>query len=498
MTARDFALKVVQRLQQAGFIAYWAGGCVRDQLLGFDPKDYDVATDARPEQIMALFPRRNEIGAAFGVVQVIGPRGPDGQWLTVEVATFRSDLGYSDGRRPDAVTFSSPQEDALRRDFTINGMFYDPVRGVLIDYVGGQADLEARRLRAIGNPWERFAEDKLRLLRAVRLAARYQLTIDAETLAAAKAMAAQITVVSPERIAEELRKMLRHQSRGQSVRLLRELELIPPLFPKLVPTFSYPHRLTSAGPNTSLSASQGQAAAGATIWDHTVSVVDHLPEEASFPLAMAALLHDIGKPELAQNVPTVQSWEGHEQRGASRAQAIAQRLRLANAEKDRIVWLIAHQSALFEAPQQKPHRWRPLLVHPGAEELLALHRAEALANGGEHLDAVEYCERLLRESPREWLDPPPLLRGGDLLALGIPQGPVIRRLLEAVRQAQWDGEIHTRSEALALALRLYPEVAETSDPTKSPVVPADLAPPGEAPPAAANGASNPATRNGTE
>jgi poly(A) polymerase len=173
-------------------------------------------------------------------------------------------------------------------------------------------------------------------------------------------------------------------------------------------------------------------------------------------------------------------------------------LRLANAEKDRIVWLIAHQSALFEAPQQKPHRWRPLLVHPGADELLALHRAEALANGGEHLDAVEYCERLLRESPREWLDPPPLLRGGDLLALGIPQGPVIRRLLEAVRQAQWDGEIHTRSEALALALRLYPEVAETGDPTKSPVVPADLAPPGEAPPAAANGASNPATRNGTE
>lgn len=496
MTARDFALKVVQRLQQAGFTAYWAGGCVRDQLLGLDPKDYDVATDARPEQIMALFPRRNEIGAAFGVVQVIGPRGPDGEWLTVEVATFRSDLGYSDGRRPDAVTYSSPLEDAQRRDFTINGMFYDPVRDMLIDYVGGQADLKARRLRAIGNPWKRFAEDKLRLLRAVRLAARYQLSIDVETLAAAKAMAAQITVVSPERIAEELRKIFRHKSRGQSVRLLRDLELIPPLFPELVPTFSCPYRLASVGPN--LVVSQREAPDRGTVWDHTVAVVDHLPEDASFPLAMAALLHDIGKPELGQEVQTTHSWEGHEQRAACRAKFISQRLRLANAEKDRIVWLIAHQSALFDAPQQKPHRWRPLLVHPGAEELLALHRAEALANGGEHLDAVEYCERLLHQSPPEWLDPPPLLRGGDLLALGIPAGPVIKRLLEAVRQAQWDGEVHTRSEALALVLRLYPEVVQTDDPTKPPVAPAESVSSGEIPPAATNGVSNPATRNGTE
>jgi poly(A) polymerase len=494
MTAREFALKVVRRLQQAGFTAYWAGGCVRDQLLGLDPKDYDVATDARPEQIMALFPRHNEIGAAFGVVQVIGPRGPDGQWLTVEVTTFRSDLGYSDGRRPDAVAYSGPQEDAQRRDFTINGMFYDPVRGLLIDYVGGQADLENRLLRAIGNPWERFTEDKLRLLRAVRLAARYQLTIEAETQAAAKALAPQITVVSPERIAEELRKMLSHKSRGQSVRLLRELDLIPPLFPELVPTFSLPQRLTAAGPKAT-----GLGCDSGTVWDHSVSVVDHLPENASFPLALAALLHDIGKPELLREVQTIQSWEGHERRGAALAQAIAQRLRLSNAEKDRIVWLIAHQSALFGVRQQKPHCWRPLLVHPGTEELLALHRAEALANGGEDLEAVDYCESLLRHSPREWLDPPPLLRGGDLLAQGIPPGPVIKHLLDAVRQAQWDGEVHTQPEALALALRLYQQMTPASDPTRpgtTPTVPGSSA--AETSPAAANDVSIPATRSGTE
>ncbi len=214
MTEREFAIDVVRTLQNAGHTALWAGGCVRDELLGLTPHDYDVATSARPEQLRPLFRKRNEIGAHFGVVQVIGPRADDGEWLTIEVATFRSDGTYTDGRRPDTVTFSSPEEDAQRRDFTINGMFFDPLKGELIDYVGGRADLAAKVLRAIGNATERFTEDKLRILRAARMATRFALEIEPQTHAAARAMAAEIRVVSAERIAEELRKLLVHPNRA--------------------------------------------------------------------------------------------------------------------------------------------------------------------------------------------------------------------------------------------------------------------------------------------
>ena len=220
MTEREFATEVVRTLQQAGFRALWAGGCVRDELLGLTPNDYDVATDARPEQVANLFRRSIAIGAAFGVVEVIGPRGDDRQHLTVEVATFRSDGVYIDGRRPESVTFSSPELDAQRRDFTINGMFFDPIAGQLHDFVGGQIDLEAKVLRAIGDPVARFTEDKLRVLRAVRIAARFELSIDPATLAAAQQIAAQIIVVSAERIAEELRKLLTHPTRARGVKLL--------------------------------------------------------------------------------------------------------------------------------------------------------------------------------------------------------------------------------------------------------------------------------------
>ncbi|MDW8241603.1 MAG: CCA tRNA nucleotidyltransferase [Thermogemmata sp.] len=483
MTARQFALKVVRRLQEAGFTAYWAGGCVRDQLLGLEPKDYDVATDARPDQIKALFPRRNEIGAAFGVIQVIGPRGPDGQSLTVEVATFRSDLSYSDGRRPDAVAFSTPQEDALRRDFTINGMFYDPVKGELIDFVGGQADLQARILRAIGNPQERFAEDKLRLLRAARLAARYALTIESQTAAAIRAQADQITVVAPERIADELRKMLSHATRGRGARLLYDLNLIPPLFPELVAVATQPY----SGPLSCLGLVSVSGIAEhetsrcdpSTLWGHTVRVIDELPTDAGFPLALAALLHPIGLPidrrELICGSAQGEGVEGKAfpwpmnavaVRASQRAEGIAQRLRLSNAEKERLVWLLRYQGALFEAPKQKPHRWRPLLAEVGASDLVALHRAEALANGGVHQEAVDYCAQLLQHWPRERLDPPPLLRGSDLMALGIPPGPEFKRLLDAVRRAQWDEEVQTKEQALALVQQLRATAAHANVPTK--------------------------------
>src|SRR5579871_2975855 len=221
---RDFAIEVVRRLREAGHEALWAGGCVRDELLRLIPKDYDIATSALPEQVQKLFRRTIALGMSFGVIEVLGPRSSEGV-LKIQVATFRSDVSYSDGRRPDAVVFSSAREDALRRDFTINGMFYDPLENRLIDYVGGQDDLRARVLRAIGDPRQRFDEDKLRMLRAVRMAMRFDLALDAATADAIRANAREISVVSAERVADELRKMLVDSRRSRALRLLFDLGL---------------------------------------------------------------------------------------------------------------------------------------------------------------------------------------------------------------------------------------------------------------------------------
>jgi len=407
MTERDFALDVVRKLQGAGFEALWAGGCVRDELLGLIPADYDVATSARPEQLRPLFKRRNEIGASFGVVQVIGPRDDAGAWTTVEVATFRSDVSYSDGRRPDAVVFSSPEEDAKRRDFTINGMFFDPVEEKLVDFVGGRADLEAKVLRAIGDPAARFTEDKLRILRGVRIAARFELSIDPATLAAAKSMAREIRVVSPERIAEELRKLLAHPNRSGGVRLLSEFGLVEPILPEL-------------------------AAMGVARWADAVGVVQKLPRGSSFPLAFAALLHALDRPVV---------------------EAIADRLRLSGAEKARTAWLVENQRTLDDAPAMSLSKLKTMLVLPGIEEHLALHRARALA-AGSSLAAVEFCERMLHEMPPEVLNPPPLLTGEDLIAMGLKPGPEFKRILEAVREAQLEGMVKTKEEAIEMARKL--------------------------------------------
>jgi poly(A) polymerase len=407
MTERQFALEVVSKLQQAGFAALWAGGCVRDELLGLTPADYDVATSARPEQLRPLFKRRNEIGASFGVVQVIGPRDDAGEWTTVEVATFRSDVSYTDGRRPDAVVFSSPEEDAQRRDFTINGMFFDPVKGELIDYVGGRADLEAKVLRAIGDPTARFIEDKLRMLRAVRIAARFELAIDAATLAAARQMAREIRVVSPERIAEELRKLLAHPNRARGVGLLREFNLVEPILPELAAS----------------NANRGER------------VVAYLPRQASFPLAFAALLHDL-------DVSVIES--------------IADRLRLSGAEKARTAWLVETHPKLADAPAMPLSRLKPLLAHAARGELLALGRAIALASET-GLTSIEFCERMLRDTPPEELNPPPLVTGEDLIALGLKPGPEFKRLLDAVREAQLEGRVRTKEQGLKLVEELLRE-----------------------------------------
>jgi tRNA nucleotidyltransferase/poly(A) polymerase len=399
---RRFALTVVQRLRASGFEAYWAGGCVRDQLLGRTPKDFDVATNASPTQVRDVFGRRRTlaIGAAFGVIAVIGPQTAG----MVEVTTFRRDAAYSDGRHPDSVTFSSAEEDASRRDFTVNGLFYDPIESRVIDFVGGQQDLAQNHLRAIGPARQRFAEDKLRMLRAVRFAATFNFTLDDEIAAAIREMAAEIHVVSPERIAMEMRRLLADSGRAVGVRLMLETGLARELLPEIL----------------SHDASQQQRL------DDTLSVLERLGEPCGFPLALAALLQ-----------PFVTS---------AATTDVCRRWRLANKETDRVAWLVEKCSSLVDAASMRWSQIQPVLIADGIDDLLRWMEAisPALAETAGH------C-RKLADKPREQLDPPPLLTGDDLLAHGIPSGPHYKKLLQRIRDAQLDGEVFDKDAALAMA-----------------------------------------------
>ena len=357
------------------------------------------------------------------MVEVLGPRD-NPEPLSVEVATFRADVSYSDGRHPDHVVFSSPREDALRRDFTINGMFFDPLTGQLVDHVGGQADLAAGVLRAIGDPVVRFTEDKLRLLRAVRIAARFQFAIDPATRAAVAKMASQINVVSAERIANEVQQILVHPHRVVGMNLLSELGLAAAILPEIVQMRGLPQ-----GP---------PAAPTGDLWDHVMRVLDLLGPEPSFCLAMAALLHDVGKPRTIARTAERYTFHGHEHVGRRLAVEIAERLKLSNAERDAIAWLVEKHQILADARSMRSSKLKPLLIHPGIRELLALHRADALASG-HSVDHVDYCESLLAIWGPEELDPLPLLTGDDLKELGVPTGPIYKNLLTAVREAQLDG-----------------------------------------------------------
>ncbi len=405
---RTFALEIVTRLRQSGYQAYWAGGCVRDQLLNHTPKDYDVATNALPEQIRDLFGKRRTlaIGAAFGVIAVVGSPAQG----TVEVATFRRDTTYSDGRRPDSVVFSTPEEDAQRRDFTINGLFFDPLADRVLDFVGGVNDLQQGIVRAIGIPKERFSEDKLRLLRAVRMAARFGFEIDPPTLAAVRQLAPQVVVVSPERIGQEMRQMLVIAARSRALRLLANSEQLEPVWPEL---FDVVRQHVDLAPSA---------------WVDTLNVLDELISP-SVPLALAAsLLHvDAGRAAVA---------------------AVTQRWRLSNHESQATAWLLQHARALDDAPATRWSIIQRLLIAPGAADLIELHAARARA---EHrsLAAVDYCRARLGW-PTEQLNPPPLVTGHDLIGLGVSKGPVFARWLDQLRSAQLDGEINSHEAALAL------------------------------------------------
>jgi poly(A) polymerase len=455
-TEREFAVSVVRCLRQAGHEALWAGGCVRDELLHLTPHDYDVATSALPDEVRALFRRTIAIGAAFGVIEVLGPRTASGPPLKIQVATFRRDVQYSDGRHPDAVVFSSAREDAERRDFTINGMFFDPLEERLIDYVGGQADLRAGIVRAIGEPGQRFEEDRLRMLRAVRFAAHFDFAIDPATAEAIRAMAPQIEAISAERVAEELRKLLVDPHRSRGMKLFLDLGLAEPLLPELVPMKGLPQGApppAPALPPPGLPGMAGREGAGPDLWEHVLRVLDRLGPAPSFPLALAALLHDVGKPRTVGRTPDRYTFYSHEHVGRRMASDICLRLKLSNEERLRVEWLVEKHQILSDARHMRPSKLKPLLAHPGIHELLELHRADAEASNRD-TDHVDYCRRLLQE----WdVNPGPLITGDDLKRRELQPGPLFKRLLDAVREAQLDGTIHTREQALDLVDRLLAE-----------------------------------------
>ena len=401
------------KLKDAGFTALWAGGCVRDLLLNHRPKDYDVATDARPNQVRELFGKRRTlaVGESFGVIIVLGPKDA-GQ---VEVATFRSDGQYLDGRRPESVQFSSPEEDAQRRDFTINGMFYDPVEKQVLDFVGGREDLEAGVIRAIRDPRERMTEDKLRMLRAVRFAATFDYVLESGTAAAVREMAAEIKVVSAERIAQELRRMLAHPNRHRAIELSRDVRILEEILPE-----------------TTACTESDEA------WSVLIHRLEHLAH-AGFPVALACVFSTIAE---ARGVDRFEMAE--ELRTAGR------RLRLSNDEVVRAAWLVRHANALDEPECLSLAELKRTLAASYVDDLLQLLKARHGA-GESTIEAVEFCTKYLEETPVDELNPEPLITGSDLIAAGMTPGPAFKEVLAKIRDAQLNGEITTHEEALALA-----------------------------------------------
>lgn len=416
--SRQFAIEIVERLRAGGHVAYWAGGCVRDLLLGKPPKDFDVATDARPDQVRNLFglKRTRAVGASFGVILVHG-LGAAGD---VEVATFRTEGPYLDGRRPEHVSYCTPEEDAQRRDFTINGMFYDPVTDQVLDYVGGCEDLNRRVIRAIGEPLERFREDKLRLLRAIRFAATLKFDLDPQTADAIRQMSAEITIVSAERIAQEWKRMLVHPHRREALHLARETSLLGYVFPESLPLM-------------------GKDSVAQAEWDLSIRTVDQLPDTSRFELVLSTWLCEVS---------------GYD---ARLAKSLGRRLRLSNDEQDLIVWLRAQSEAITGASQFPLSRLKRLLAHSHIQDLLAQTRARIAAVGGDLAD-VDFCETYLRNTPREIIHPPPLITGNDLIRHGLRPGKQFKSLLYALWDAQLEGRITTFEEALDLGLALANQI----------------------------------------
>jgi tRNA nucleotidyltransferase/poly(A) polymerase len=439
MTPRELAEKICATLRSRGHHAYLVGGCVRDLELGREPADYDVCTDARPERVQELFPRSLAVGAKFGVILVLEDMQQENS-AQVEVATFRSDIGYSDGRHPDHVVYShTPQEDVLRRDFTINGLLMDPATGEILDYVGGRADLRDGIVRAIGDPRLRFAEDKLRMLRAVRFAARFGFAIEPETMAAARSLAAQITQVSPERIRDELTKLLSEGAARRGFELLDETELLDVVLPDIAKMkgVEQPPQFHPEG----------------DVWIHTRMMLEKLPPSCSATLAWGVLLHDVGKPPTfapATGPGTRIRFDGHAEVGTRMAEHICRALRFSNDDIEQIVALVANHMRFKDVQHMRIATLKRFVRLPRFAEHMELHRLDCLASH-RNLDAYTFVQRFLVETPPEKVYPPKLVTGDDLKTMGLVPGPRFREILLAVEEAQLEGRLQDRESALQFA-----------------------------------------------
>ena len=428
-TLESIALSIVRRLREAGFIALYAGGCVRDQLLGHTPHDYDIATDARPEQARNLFPHTYAVGAHFGVI-VVHEGGHDFQ-----VATFRSDLAYMDGRRPEGVTFSTPQLDAERRDFTMNGLFFDPIKNEILDYVDGQRDIAARIVRASGDPVARFREDRLRLLRAVRFTAVLGFEIEHATWAAVKEHAADIHDVSAERIREELVKIFLHRSRVHGFDLLVESGLMHEVLPEITALkgCEQPPQFHPEG----------------DVFVHTRAMLGLLPEQVSVPLVFSVLFHDIGKPgTFAVDETGRIRFNGHDKLGAEMTEAIMTRLRFSRAEIEATVMAVANHMVFKDVQGMRVAKLKRFMARPGFDDEMELHRVDCVSSHG-MVDNYDFVQRKREEFASEPLIPPPLITGEDLKKLGMKPGPKFKEILDAVSTRQLEGTLRTSEEALA-------------------------------------------------
>lgn len=450
---KEFAISIVQTLRRHGHQAYLVGGCVRDLLLNREPKDYDVATDATPERVMRIFPETYAVGVQFGVVLVPEPEsesaretdvveGGSTHPAAVEVATFRSDIGYSDGRHPDEVRFSGdPREDVMRRDFTINGMLLDAETGEVLDFVGGRDDLKAGIIRTIGGPEQRFAEDKLRMLRAVRFAARFEYSIAPATFAAVRELAHEIAVVSRERVRDELTRMLTEGHARRAFLLLDESGLLQHVLPEVsaMKGVRQPPEFHPEG----------------DVFVHTLLLLENLPKPCSSTLAWGALLHDVGKPPTFRVAPDRIRFDNHVEVGVKMAEVICRRLRFSTDDSAQILALVDNHMRFGHVSRMKESTLKKFLRLPKFEEHLALHRADSLASHG-NLAAHELVRQKRDEIPPEKMRPSPLVTGDDLIAAGHKPGPRFREILNAVEDAQLEGRLPSRAAALEFLQREFP------------------------------------------
>jgi len=434
MEPETLARNIVRTLRDAGHQAWLVGGCVRDLLLGLKPKDFDVATSALPGRIVQLFPHAGLVGAHFGVVLVRRDSA------SVEVATFRSDHGYADGRRPASVQFDTgPREDALRRDFTINGLMLDPADGAVLDFVGGRADLDRRIVRAIGDPDTRFREDHLRLLRAVRFAARLGFEIEPATFEAIRRNHAAILRVSAERVRDELVRILTEGGARRGFELLDASGMLADLLPEVAAMkgVEQPPEYHPEG----------------DVWAHTLLLLERL-DHPTPALAMAALLHDVGKPP-AFRVQGRIRFDGHVEAGVELARAILARLRFSREESAQIEALVANHMRFTDVPRMRESTLKRFLRLPRFAEHLELHRLDVLASN-RRLETYRLVKHKLDELPEERLQPPPLITGATLIAAGYPPGPLFAEILTAVEDAQLEATVTTPDDAMALVRQKFP------------------------------------------